>query len=87
MTENKKTIMFGADWCSDCRRAKKVFETLGVDYTYVDLVEDESAIQVAQEIAGRKNIPVIVYPDQTFQVEPSNADIKAKVAELALGRA
>lgn len=85
MSDTKKTIVFGADWCADCRRVKIMFDRLGVQYTYVDLVEDEAAIQVAQEISGSTKIPVIVYTDRSFQVEPSNADIKAKVAELDLG--
>lgn len=85
MTTAPTITMFGADWCGDCRRAKLVFDRLGVEYTYVDLVADEAAVEVARDISGRTNIPVIVYPDQSFQVEPSNADITAKVTELGLG--
>lgn len=84
MDTNTQTIMFGADWCGDCIRAKSVFDKLGVAYTYVDLVEDEASAKVAQDISGRTQIPVIVYPDQSFQVEPSNSDITAKVEELGL---
>ncbi len=62
-----------------------MFDRLGVPYTYIDLVQDEAAVEVAKDISGRTNIPVIVYPDQSFQVEPSNADITAKVSELGLG--
>lgn len=64
-----------------------MFDRLGVQYTYVDLVKDAAAIQVAQEISGSTKIPVIVYSDHSFQVEPSNADIKTKVTELNLGGA
>lgn len=77
--------MFGADWCRDCIRAKRVFADLGVDYDYIDLVEDESAAEVARQISGRNNIPVIVYPDRTFQVEPTNADIAERVHTLGIG--
>lgn len=85
MTAESTITMFGADWCGDCRRAKLMFDRLGVPYTYIDLVKDEAAVEVAKDISGRTNIPVIVYPDQSFQVEPSNADITAKVTELGLG--
>jgi len=76
--------MFGADWCGDCRAAKRVFGELGVDYQWIDLVAEPEAAEVAEEISGRKNIPVITYPDGSHQVEPSPADMKAKLSELGL---
>lgn len=80
-----QTIIFGADWCGDCRRAKLIFDRAGAPYTYVDLVQDPAAIEVAQDISGRKNIPVILYADGSHQVEPSNADVQHKLEELGLG--
>ena len=76
--------MFGAEWCRDCRRTKAQLDDLGVEYTYVDLVADPAAAEVAREISGRTNIPVVVYPDATHHVEPSNDDVAAKLRELAL---
>lgn len=76
--------MFGADWCGDCRRAKIVFDRAGVHYRYIDLVADPEAVEVARDISGRTNIPVIVYPDGTHQVEPSTADMQRKIDELGL---
>ncbi|WP_336991126.1 glutaredoxin domain-containing protein [Leucobacter sp. VD1] len=82
-----ETIIFGADWCGDCRRAKLIFDRAGAPYRYVDLVQDPASVEVARDISGRTNIPVIVYPDRSHQVEPSNADMLRKIAELALGTA
>ena len=76
--------MFGAEWCRDCRRTKAQLDDLGVEYTYVDLDADPDAAEVAREISGRTNIPVVVYPDATHHVEPSNDDVAAKLRELAL---
>lgn len=82
---NPQTItMYGAEWCGDCRRTKKQLDELGVDYTYVDLMADPAAADVAKDISGRTNIPVVVYPDASHHVEPSNADVEAKLRELAL---
>lgn len=81
-----KTIIFGADWCHDCRRAKIVFDRAGVDYRYIDLDEDPAAIEVARDISGRMSIPVILYSDGSHQVEPSNADMRLKIDELELGQ-
>ena len=79
-----ETIIFGADWCRDCRRAKIVFDRAGVPYRYIDLDEDPAAIEVARDISGRMSIPVILYPDRSHQVEPSNADMRHKINELGL---
>ncbi|KAA9089438.1 glutaredoxin family protein [Microbacterium radiodurans] len=76
--------MFGADWCRDCRRTKSQLDDLGVAYTYVDLEADPAAADVAREISGRTQIPVVVYPDATHHVEPSNDDVAAKLRELSL---
>ncbi|WP_433675405.1 glutaredoxin family protein [Microbacterium gorillae] len=76
--------MFGAAWCGDCRRTKKQLDELGVAYTYVDLEADPAAADVAKDISGRTNIPVVVYPDASHHVEPSNADVEAKLTELNL---
>lgn len=79
-----ETIIFGADWCGDCRRAKLIFDRSGAPYRYVDLVREPAAVGVAQDISGRTNIPVILYADGSHQVEPSNADMLRKIAELGL---
>lgn len=85
MTDTSTQItMFGAEWCRDCRRTKAQLDSLGVDYRYVDLEADPEAADVAREISGRTNIPVVVYPDATHHVEPSNDDVAAKLRELSL---
>ncbi|MGR6741158.1 MULTISPECIES: glutaredoxin family protein [Microbacterium] len=85
MTASTDTItMFGADWCRDCRRTKAQLDELGVDYTYIDLEAEPAAADVAREISGRTQIPVVVYPDATHHVEPSNDDVATKLRELSL---
>lgn len=76
--------LFGADWCRDCVRTKKQLDDLGVSYTYVDLITDPSAADIAKDISGRTNIPVVVYPDASHHVEPTNADVESKLRELSL---
>ena len=71
--------MYGADWCSDCRRAKALLDERGIDYQYIDLVAQPDAASAAEAISGRKNIPVITFPDGTHLVEPSNEELAAKL--------
>lgn len=84
MTSSAPVTMFGAAWCRDCRRTKAALDSLGVPYEYVDLEADPAAADVARDISGRTNIPVVVYPDSSHHVEPSDADLIAKLRELAL---
>ena len=76
--------MYGADWCGDCRRAKAWFDEREIAYTYVDLVDDpDETERVLERNNGVKKIPVIVFPDDSHLVEPSNAELEAHVAALA----
>lgn len=84
MTSDTPVKMFGAQWCIDCRRTRKQLDELGISYEYVDLEADPAAADIAREISGRTQIPVVVYPDSSHHVEPSNADVEAKLRELAL---
>jgi mycoredoxin len=74
--------MYGADWCGDCRRSKKLLDGMGVDYKYIDVEAIESAADEARAISGRTNIPVVVFPDGTHFTEPSDAELRAKVEAL-----
>ncbi|GAA3888218.1 mycoredoxin [Leifsonia kafniensis] len=82
--EAQRVTMFGAEWCGDCRRSKKLLDGLGVDYDYVDLMVVDDGADRAHAISGRTNIPVIVFPDATHLVEPSDAMVHAKLTELGL---
>jgi glutaredoxin len=72
--------MYGAAWCGDCRRAKRVLDDSGVAYDYVDLEALPEAARLAEEISGRKNIPVIVFPDGSHVVEPSDELLRERIA-------
>jgi mycoredoxin len=83
MSENK-VIMYGAEWCGDCRRSKKFLDTNQVNYTYVDIEYDEAGKEKAIEISGKKSIPIIAFSDGTYMVEPSDNDLKKKLVELSV---
>lgn len=77
-----RITMFGAEWCSDCRRSKRLLDSLGVDYDYIDLEAVENGADRAKAISGRTQIPVVVFPDGEHFVEPTDAALRAKL-ELA----
>lgn len=75
--------MYGADWCGDCRRSKRLLEELDVQVTHIDVEADESASAKVIEInGGVRSIPVLVFADGTHLTEPSDNDLKAKLQAL-----
>ena len=80
----QRITMFGAQWCGDCRRSKTQLDTHGVDYDNVDLEAVPEAADTAAELAGRKNIPVVVFPDGAVQCEPSDPELHGKLSSLGV---
>jgi glutaredoxin-like protein len=71
--------MYGADWCRDCLRTEALLNTLGVEWTKVDVEASADAAAAAQAISGRMNIPVVVFADGSHLVEPSDAAVREKL--------
>jgi len=78
-TAPDRILMFGAEWCRDCRRSKALLDREGVEYDYVDLEQVADGADRAHAISGRTNIPVVVFPDGSHLVEPSDAELAAKL--------
>jgi mycoredoxin len=73
--------MYGADWCGDCRRAKEYFDRNAVAFDCIDVEADPKEIEaVIRYNGGRRNIPVVVFPDGTHLTEPTDADLSKKLA-------
>ncbi|MCX8529539.1 MAG: NrdH-redoxin [Rhodoluna sp.] len=75
---------FGADWCTDCRRSKAFLNANNIEFVENNVEDSAELAAAAEQIAGRKNIPVIQFKDGAFLVEPSDADLKAALAERGL---
>ena len=77
--------MYGADWCGDCRRSKRLLEELDVQVNHIDVEKDVSAAAKVMEInGGAQSIPVIIFSDGTHLTEPSDNDLKAKLQALSI---
>jgi thioredoxin reductase (NADPH) len=76
--------MYGTGWCSDCKRAKQFLGEQRVHYDFVDVdaesVEGRAGRAVVQSYNdGKDIIPTIVFDDGSVLVEPSNAELAAKL--------
>lgn len=72
--------LYGAPWCSDCKRAKKFFGEQRVAYDFINVEEDAEGLRIVEETnKGKRIIPVIFFPDGSTLVEPSNAELAEKL--------
>jgi thioredoxin reductase (NADPH) len=79
MKEPSITV-YGAHWCPDCRRSKQFLGEHQIPYRWVDIEQDKEGEQyVAQKNNGKQIIPTIEFPDHSILVEPSNAELAAKL--------
>ncbi len=74
-------VMYGADWCGDCRRAKRFFDEREILYRFVDITKDNAGRQYVLEVNnGMRIIPTIVFPDGSILVEPSTPELTRKLS-------
>lgn len=86
MAETNVTV-YGATWCSDCKRAKKFLGEQRVHYHWVDIEQDSAGQALVEQMnQGKRIIPTIVFGDGSFLVEPSNAELAAKLGLQAQAR-
>jgi thioredoxin reductase (NADPH) len=79
MTEPKVTV-YGAYWCPDCRRSKKFLGEQFIPYRWVDIEQDLAGeAYVLEKNNGKRIIPMIVFEDESFLVEPTNAELATKL--------
>jgi thioredoxin reductase (NADPH) len=72
--------LYGTYWCGDCKRAKTFFGEQRVHYRFVDIDSDPEGLALVERVNdGKHIIPVIVFEDGSALVEPSNADLAAKL--------
>jgi glutaredoxin len=81
---SQRVVVYGASWCPDARRARRFFDDHGVEYRWIDIDEDNEARDfVKRTNGGQIIIPVIVFPDESILVEPTNYDLAAKMEALS----
>ena len=79
MSHTNLTV-YGATWCSDCKRAKKFLGEQRVHYDWVDVEQDADGLALVERVNnGKRIIPTIVFADESTLIEPSNAELAAKL--------
>lgn len=68
-----KVLLYGADWCPDCRRAKRFLQDNEIHFVFIDVDQHPDAAEKVMQINnGKRVIPTILINEQPF-TNPSNA--------------
>lgn len=85
MTEKLPAVTFyTAAWCGDCRRTEALLKALNVDFVEKDIEHSVEYTEEARAISGRTNIPVVLFADGKFLVEPSDPELHAELVVRGL---
>ncbi len=85
MTEKLPAVTFyTAAWCGDCRRSEALLKALNVDFVEKDIEHSVEYTEEARAISGRTNIPVVLFADGKFLVEPSDPELHAELVVRGL---
>ncbi|MFK7772694.1 MAG: FAD-dependent oxidoreductase [Saprospiraceae bacterium] len=85
INEDFRIILYGADWCPDCRKSKAFLTDNKINFQFIDIDKNEWAIPIITKINnGKRKIPTIIINDDMVLVEPSNEELRQaiKIDEL-----
>lgn len=73
-------IVYGTEWCGDCRRTRRFLQDHQVPFTWVNIDHDAEAEQfVIKNNHGFRSVPTLVFPDGSILVEPSDRQLAQKL--------
>lgn len=65
-------LLYGADWCPDCQRAKAFLKENNIEYTFVDVDLDKEATARVEAINnGKRIIPTVIIEGKSY-TNPDN---------------
>jgi len=72
--------LYGTLWCGDCKRTKQFFGEQRIHYDFIDIDTDQEGLALVERVNNGKHIiPTLVFEDGSTLVEPSNAELAAKL--------
>jgi len=71
-----RVILYGANWCPDCQRAKSYLLDNGINFQYIEVDKHEWAAQLVEKINnGKRIIPTLFINDKSY-TNPDNSILK-----------
>ena len=77
VNEDYRIVMYGADWCPDCRKSKSFLNDNNINYQYIDIDKNEWSIPIITKLNnGKRKIPTIIINDDQVLIEPENEELR-----------
>lgn len=78
--------MYTTTWCAFCRRLKSQLARDGIEMAEVDIEQDPAAADYVMSVnGGFQTVPTVVFPDGSAMTNPSAAQVKERLSQLAVG--
>ena len=76
--------MYTTPWCGYCHRLKGQLDREGIQFELVDIEQAPDAAEIVESANnGNQTVPTLVYSDGTAHTNPSLAQVKQKLDQLA----
>ena len=73
--------VYSTTWCGYCNRLKKMLDREGIDYSEVNIEEDESAADLVMSVnGGNRTVPTVIFPNGAAMTNPSIDQVKQALA-------
>ncbi len=84
---SQRVTMYCTPWCGFCRRLKSQLAREGIEVAEVDIEQDPAAADYVMSVnGGLQMVPTVVFPDGTAMTNPSAAQVRERLAALAIGK-
>jgi mycoredoxin len=76
--------MYTTMWCGFCKRLKRQLAAEGIEMVEIDIEKDPAAAEYVMSVnGGNQTVPTVVFPDGSALTNPSAADVRERLQELA----
>lgn len=79
-------LLYGADWCPDCRRAKAYLKENNINFSFIDVDLDKEATAKVEAINnGKRIIPTVIIKGKSY-TNPNNIELASVLGINEVGR-
>jgi thioredoxin reductase (NADPH) len=76
INQQGRVVLYGANWCPDCQRAKSYLQDNGINYQFIEVDKHDWAAKLVEKTnSGKRIIPTIFINDKAY-TNPDNAKLK-----------
>lgn len=76
INKQARVVLYGADWCPDCQRAKSYLQDNGIHFQFIEVDKYEWAAKLVEQTNKGKRIIPTIFINDTSYTNPDNAVLK-----------